>query len=56
MTTNLQTLINSAQKLSFVEQIELIKTVSQFLFQNYNKNLSQTDFWQPHTLEEIIQA
>ena len=41
MTTNLQILINSAQKLSFVEQTELIKAVSQFLSQ---KTPPQTDF------------
>lgn len=56
MTANLQTLINSAQKLSFVEQVELLKAVSQFLSQNYEKVLPQTDFWQPHTIEEIIQT
>ncbi len=56
MTANLQTLIKSAQKLSFVEQVELIKAVSQLLAQNYAKLLPPTDFWQPQTIEEIVQT
>jgi hypothetical protein len=55
MTANLQTLIKSAQKLSFTEQVELIKAVSQILSQTYYKMLPQTDFWQPQTIEEIVQ-
>ena len=55
MANNLQTLINSAQKLSVAEQVELIKAVSQFLSQNYTA-VSQTDFWQPHTIEEIVET
>lgn len=55
MATNLQTLINSAQKLSVAEQVELIKAVSQFLAQNYTA-LSHSDFWQPHTIEEIVET
>ena len=56
MTTNLQTLINSAQKLSSVEQVELIRAISQFLSQGYQKELPTTDFWQPRTLEEIVRV
>jgi len=55
MTTNLQTLITSAQKLSFFEQVELIRAISRFLSQNYRKREPVTEFWQSHTIEEIIQ-
>lgn len=55
MTTNLQTLIASAQKLSIFEQVELIKAVSQFLSQHRRKIEPVTDFWQSHSIEEIIQ-
>ena len=56
MTTNLQALVTSAQKLSFFEQVELIRAVSRFLSQNYRESEPATEFWQVHTLEEIIQA
>jgi len=71
MTTKLQTLINSAQELSLLEQVELIRAVFQFLYQSYQKELSATNplhpptgsttrgrssFWHPLTLEEIVQA
>jgi hypothetical protein len=56
MTTKLETLIKSAQKLSPFEQVELIRAVSQFLYQSYQKELSTTDFWTPLSIEEIVQA
>ncbi|RME69533.1 MAG: hypothetical protein D6784_18285 [Chloroflexi bacterium] len=56
MTTKLQELINSAQELSPLEQVELIRAVSQFLYQNYQQAFVATDFWQPPSLEEIVQS
>jgi len=56
MTADLQTLIVSAQQLSFFEQVELIRAVSRFLSQNYRKKESETEFWQSRTIEDIIQT
>ena len=56
MTTKLETLINSAQELSPLEQVELIRAISQFLYQSYPKELSALDFWHPSPIEEIVQA
>ena len=56
MTTKLETLINSAQELSPREQVELIRAVSQFLYQSYQTELSSVDFWRPKPIEDIAQA
>jgi hypothetical protein len=56
MTTKLQTLIDSAQELSPLEQVELIRAVSQFLYQHYQQELLSTDFWHPAPIEAIAQA
>lgn len=55
VTQDLRTLIDSAEKLSFAEQLELLKAVSQFLSQNYQQPLPQSSFWTPKTIEEIVQ-
>jgi hypothetical protein len=56
MSTTLEALIDSAKKLSPRDQIELIRAVSQFLSQRYQKDLSAADFWHPTSIEEIVQA
>ena len=57
MTTDLQTVIVSAQKLPFFEQVELLRAVSRFLSQSYHKKETPlTAFWQPQSIEEIVQA
>jgi hypothetical protein len=56
MTPKLQTLIDTAQELSPLEQVELIQAVSQLLYRHYQKILPSTDFWQPLTLEQIVQT
>lgn len=56
MTTKLQSLINTAQELSPLEQVELIRAISQLLVQRYQKELPVADFWHPRTLEEIVKA
>lgn len=54
--TKLETLINSARELSPLEQVELIQTVSQLLYQNQQEELAATDFWRPPSIEEVVQA
>lgn len=56
MTTNLQTLIHSAEQLTAVEQVELINAISSFLYQHYQQELRVTDFWQPHPIASIVAA
>jgi hypothetical protein len=56
MTTKLESLINSARELSSFEQIELIRAVSQLLYSNYQKTLTAVDFWQPASIEAIVQS
>jgi len=53
MSTRLQTLIDAAQELSLLEQLELISTISQSLHRNYPQTV---DFWESKTLEQLIQA
>jgi hypothetical protein len=56
MASKLQHLIVSAQELSPLEQMELIRAVSQSLVQHYRQDTSATDFWQPQTIEEILET
>lgn len=51
--TRLQTLIDAAQELSPLEQLELISALSQSLHRNYQQTV---DFWEPKTLEQLIQT
>jgi len=52
----LQELIEAAQELSPLEQLDLISALSQALHRNYLQTLSAEDFWRPKTLEQHIQA
>lgn len=54
MTTNLQTLIHSAEQLTPVEQVELINAISSFLYQHYQQELRATDFWQSQPIAAIV--
>ena len=56
MTTRLQTLIDAAQQLSLLEQLNLISILSQSLHRNYQQTQPAMDFWEPQTLEQVIQA
>lgn len=56
MSTKLQTLIEAAQELSPIEQLNLISSISQFLHHNYQQTNLAGDFWEPKTLEQLIQA
>ena len=56
MTTRLQTLIDAAQQLSLLEQLNLISILSQSLYRNYQQTQPAMDFWEPQALEQVIQA
>lgn len=54
MTANLQTLIHSAQQLTPIEQVELIRAVSRLLYQHYQQESPITDFWQTKSIEQLV--
>jgi len=56
MTTRLRTLIDAAQQLPPLEQLNLIRILSQSLYRNYQHMQSAEDFWEPQTLEQLIQS
>lgn len=56
MATHLQQLIGEAQALSPHEQIELISAVSQSLHRNHQHSFSNTAFWQPTSIEQLIKT
>ena len=53
---HLQTLIEAAQELSPLEQLDLISALSQALHHSYLLTLSAGEFWKPKTLEQHIEA
>jgi len=56
MTTKLQTLIDVAQQLPPLEQLNLIRILSQSLYRNYQHMQSAEDFWEPQTLDQLVQS
>ena len=52
----LQTIIEAAQSLSPLEQLDLIGALSQALHRNYLQTLPAEDFWKSKTLEQHLQA
>ena len=56
MTTRLQTLIDAAQQLPPLEQLNLIRILSQSLYRSYQHMQPAEDFWKPQTLGQLIQA
>ena len=56
MITKLQTLIEAAQELSPLEQLNLISAISQSLYRSYRQMQPELDFWQPQTLEQLAEA
>lgn len=56
MTTKLKALIHEVQALSPPEQWELIHVIFFSLSRKQEKKLAQDDFWNPMTLEQIVQA
>ena len=56
MTEKLQTLIDSARELSFLEKLELLNAVSELLRSTYHQPASNsTSFWQSKTIDQLIQ-
>ena len=56
MAMDLQQLIGEAETLSPQEQVELISAVSHFLRRSYQQSLPTTDFWEPKSVDQLIQA
>jgi hypothetical protein len=48
--------MEAAQKLSPLEQLDLISALSRALHRNYLQTLPVEGFWKPKTLEQHIQA
>ena len=55
MAMDLQQLIGEAETLSPQEQVKLIRAVSHFLHRSYQQPLATTDFWQPKSVDQLIQ-
>lgn len=53
MSPQLKTIINEAQQLTPVEQVELITAISQLLGNTYKLSEMNSDFWQPKTLDQL---
>ena len=56
MSTRVQTVIDAAQELTLLEQLDLISVISQSLYRSYQGFQPGLDFWQPPTLEQLIQS
>ncbi|MDP9309839.1 MAG: hypothetical protein M3R24_02910 [Chloroflexota bacterium] len=56
MAMDLQQLISQAETLSPQEQMELIHAISHFLRRRSQQPLPATDFWQPKSVPQLIQA
>lgn len=52
----LQSIIDAAQELSPLEQLQLIEAVSEFLQLKYQISRPTEDFWNPQSVEELVQA
>jgi hypothetical protein len=56
MSPKLQSIIDAAQELSPLEQLQLIEAVSEFLQLKYQITRSTGDFWGPQSVEELVRA
>jgi hypothetical protein len=54
MAASLEHIIREARALSPGEQVELIGAVSQFLDRSYQQSSGAADFWEPKTIDELI--
>ena len=54
MTVDLDSLIVSAEQLSFTEQIELLRALSQSLAKKYLPKELVPEFWKVHSIENIV--
>ena len=55
MNPNLQPIIESVRQLPFTDQLELLGEISRSLTDYYGKPKTQQNFWNPPTLEEILE-
>ena len=56
MTTRLQALIDEAQQLPPLEQLNLVRTLLQSLYRSYEHSQTTEDFWAPQSLKELVQS
>jgi hypothetical protein len=56
VSARLETLIEAAQGLSPLEQLNLIGALSESLRRDYQQLLAAKDFWEPPTLEQLVAA
>ena len=56
MSPKLQSIIDAAQELSPLEQLQLIEAVSEFLQLKYQITRPTGDFWSPQSVEELVRA
>jgi hypothetical protein len=54
MSPKLQSIIDAAQELSPLEQLQLIEAVSEFLQLKITR--PTVDFWNPQSVEELVRA
>ncbi|MEA3396723.1 MAG: hypothetical protein U9R05_04610 [Chloroflexota bacterium] len=56
MTAGLQTLIDAAQQLPPLEQLNLIRILSRSLYRSYRHVQPAEDFWKSPTFEQLVQV
>ena len=56
MSRKLQSIIDAAQELSPLEQLQLIEAVSEFLQLKYRPTEPTIDFWNPQPIEDLARA
>ena len=56
MSPKLQSIIDAAQELSPLEQLQLIEAVSEFLQLRYRRTGPPVDFWNPQSVEDLVRA
>jgi hypothetical protein len=56
MSPKLQSIIDAAQELSPLEQLQLIEAVSEFLQLKYQITQPTVDFWNPQSVEELVRT
>ena len=56
MSPKLQSIIDAAQELSPLEQLQLIEAVSEFLQLKYQITRPTVDFWNSQSVEDLVRA
>jgi len=55
MTSQLQQAIDLAQSLSFIEQLELLKAVSNIVQKADSVEMSNQDFWKTRSIKDLLE-